>query len=98
MEEKHAAETGDMRKISGAKANDPKNLQHMNFWALNRADRLHRLQTYTKFLVVREPFERLLSAYRNKLQTLTQDSFGKISAKIHQRFSKSNKKDIGYVI
>lgn len=95
MAEKHAAENGNMKAISHV--HDPRRYQNMNFWTLNQTDRVHRLKTYTKFLVVREPFERLLSAYRDKLQTFKEKNFGRISEKIHQKFSKSNKKDIGYV-
>ena len=64
----------------------------MNFWALNKPDRLYRLENFTKFLVVREPFERLLSAYRDKLQQFSSLKYQKISSDIHQRYSKSNKK------
>ena len=64
----------------------------MNFWALNKPDRLYRLENFTKFLVVREPFERLLSAYRDKLQQFSSKKYQKISSDIHQRYSNSNNK------
>lgn len=35
---------------------------------LTKSERVHALRTYTKFLVVREPMERALSAFRDKLE------------------------------
>ena len=41
-------EAGHWWKIPGSFANDPVNLEHMNFWSLNRTERLKRLETHTK--------------------------------------------------
>ena len=43
-------------------------------------------------MVTREPFERILSAYRNKLQTYREDSFGDIAARIHRTYGNDAKK------
>ena len=64
----------------------------MNFWHLNRTERLKRLATHTKFMVSREPFERLLSAWRNKLETYKDDGFGEIAYKIHKIYGGKNEK------
>jgi len=86
-------EAGHWWKIPGSFANDPVNLEHMNFWSLNRTERLKRLKTHTKFMVTREPFERILSAYRNKLEHYRQDTFGEIAYKIHKIFGHKDVKE-----
>uniref|UniRef100_A0A8C6WSK1 Carbohydrate sulfotransferase n=1 Tax=Neogobius melanostomus TaxID=47308 RepID=A0A8C6WSK1_9GOBI len=55
----------------------PSNLKTLNQYSI--AEINHRLKSYFKFLFVREPFERLVSAYRNKF-TL------KYNASFHKRF------------
>jgi len=60
-------------------------MEHMDFWKLNKTERVRRLKNYKKFLVVRDPFERLLSAYRNKLKPEREDAFGEMSRKIHHQ-------------
>ena len=54
-------ESGQWAAVSGKSANDPSNLESMNFWSLTKTERQKRIDTYTKFMVVREPFERLVS-------------------------------------
>ncbi len=44
-------------------------LQVKSFKNLTLQGALHRLQNYYKFAIVRHPLERLLSAYRNKLES-----------------------------
>ncbi|XP_072173953.1 carbohydrate sulfotransferase 13-like [Diadema setosum] len=44
----------------------PKKLKYLSFY--KRADAERMLQDYVKFIVVRDPFSRLLSAFRNKLE------------------------------
>lgn len=39
-----------------------------NLSSVNRQDRDYMLENYHKMIIVRNPFERLLSAYRNKLE------------------------------
>ena len=91
-EQEREAENGKFPKaISGAEANDPHYLHHINFWNLNKTARVQRLNNYQKFLVVREPFERLLSTYRNKLEPDRDDMFGDISSKIHRKVKTTNK-------
>lgn len=92
---KDEIEKGNWWKIPGGDANNPVNLEHMNFWSLNRTERLKRLETHTKFMVTREPFERILSAYRNKLETYRDDSFGDIAYKIHKIYGHVDKKGTG---
>ena len=54
-------ESGQWSSVSGKSANDPSNLESLNFWSLTKSERQKRIDTYTKFMVVREPFERLVS-------------------------------------
>lgn len=91
-EKSKAVESGNWYSISGSYANDPENLEGMNFWSLNKTERLKRLDTHTKFMVTRDPFERLLSAFRNKIQTYREhDTFGDISNKIHRVYSRQER-------
>ncbi|CAG5076804.1 Oidioi.mRNA.OKI2018_I69.PAR.g8551.t1.cds [Oikopleura dioica] len=63
----------------------------MNFWSLNKTERLRRLDSYTKFMVTRDPFERLLSAFRNKIETFREnDFFGDVSNKIHRIYNRTS--------
>ncbi|XP_042877375.1 carbohydrate sulfotransferase 11-like [Penaeus japonicus] len=41
---------------------------------LSRKELQHKIQTYTKFLAVRHPLERLLSAFRNKFESNSSDA------------------------
>lgn len=97
-EQKKDAEDGELWKVSGAQANNVHNLQPMNFWNLNKTERIKRLNKYRKFVAVRDPFERLLSAYRNKLEPQRNDSFGDISQKIHQQRGLHNSKGNGLLL
>ena len=52
-------------------------------------DILHRLQTYTTFLVVRNPFSRTLSTYREKFETdkpLSRSFRKRYGNKIHRKY------------
>ena len=37
---------------------------------------------------MKEPLERIVSAYRNKLETVRDDSFGSISSSIYKQYTK----------
>ena len=45
---------------------------------LTDSDRLKRLETYYKFMIIRNPLERLLSAYLNKLEPIMQTNYSNI--------------------
>ena len=47
---------GNWNMADSKKANDPAQLEHMNFWHLNKTERLKRLENFTKFMVVRGIF------------------------------------------
>ena len=60
-----------------------------------------KLKTYDKFIVVRHPFERLLSAYRNKFEHKNeyfQSRFGKRIIKVRVNVEKSLTKDLQLMI
>jgi len=44
-------------------------MQVHSFRNLSTAEALHKLNNYYKFVIVRNPMERMLSAYRNKVET-----------------------------
>lgn len=67
----------DPMEIPSNEAHLSSNLKTLNQYSIG--DINHRLKTYLKFMFVREPFERLVSAYRNKF-TL------KYNASFHKRF------------
>ena len=49
---------GKWNMADSSKANDPAQLEHMNFWRLNKTERLKRLKNFTKFMVVRGIFRK----------------------------------------
>ena len=50
---------GNWNMADSKKANDPAQLEHMNFWHLNKTERLRRLENFTKFMVVRGIFRKI---------------------------------------
>ena len=54
---------GNWNMADSKKANDPAQLEHMNFWHLNKTERLKRLENFTKFMVVRGIFIKSLNKY-----------------------------------
>lgn len=78
----------DPMEILPNEAHVPSNLKTLNQY--NIADINHRLKNYLKFLFVREPFERLVSAYRNKFTLRYNKSFHKrYGTRIIRRYRKN---------
>ncbi|RMC03038.1 hypothetical protein DUI87_20231 [Hirundo rustica rustica] len=65
----------DPMEIPANEAHVSSNLKTLNQYSI--AEINHRLKNYMKFLFVREPFERLVSAYRNKFTQKYNTSFHK---------------------
>ncbi|XP_028673458.1 carbohydrate sulfotransferase 11 isoform X2 [Erpetoichthys calabaricus] len=65
----------DPMGIPPNEAHIPSNLKTLNQYSIPEIN--HRLKSYLKFLFVREPFERLVSAYRNKFTRKYNTSFHK---------------------
>lgn len=61
-----AVSADDLSLIPADVVHKPSALDRLSDYPAGRA--AHMLSAYTKFLFVRHPFERLLSAYRNKLE------------------------------
>ncbi|XP_061920394.1 carbohydrate sulfotransferase 12-like [Entelurus aequoreus] len=70
----HALKEGepypDLMSISSSKANNPKGLRSLA--SFSKVEMEAKLKHYTKFMFVREPFVRLISAFRDKLLSLNQ--------------------------
>uniref|UniRef100_A0A452H385 Carbohydrate sulfotransferase n=1 Tax=Gopherus agassizii TaxID=38772 RepID=A0A452H385_9SAUR len=65
----------DPMEIPANEAHISSNLKTLNQYSIPEIN--HRLKSYMKFLFVREPFERLVSAYRNKFTQKYNTSFHK---------------------
>ncbi|XP_063783842.1 carbohydrate sulfotransferase 11 isoform X4 [Pseudophryne corroboree] len=65
----------DPMEIPANVAHVPSNLKTLNQYSIPEIN--HRLKNFMKFLFVREPFERLVSAYRNKFTQKYNTSFHK---------------------
>ncbi|XP_071243165.1 carbohydrate sulfotransferase 11 isoform X1 [Salvelinus alpinus] len=77
----------DPMEIPSNEAHVPSNLKYLNQYSI--AEINHRLKSYLKFLFVREPFERLVSAYRNKFTLKYNSSFHRrFGTKIVRRYRK----------
>ncbi|XP_063073196.1 carbohydrate sulfotransferase 11 isoform X2 [Engraulis encrasicolus] len=63
----------DPMQIPPSEAHVPANLRTLSQYSIGEINR--RLKSYLKFLFVREPFERLVSAYRNKFTLRYNTSF-----------------------
>uniref|UniRef100_A0A8C6WT93 Carbohydrate sulfotransferase n=1 Tax=Neogobius melanostomus TaxID=47308 RepID=A0A8C6WT93_9GOBI len=75
----------DPLAIPASEAHIPGNLRRMSDLSVSEINL--RLRTYLKFLFVREPFERLVSAYRNKFTRSYNTAFHKrYGTKIIQRY------------
>ncbi|XP_023668379.1 carbohydrate sulfotransferase 11 isoform X1 [Paramormyrops kingsleyae] len=78
----------DPMAIPSNEAHVPSNLKTLNQYSIPEIN--HRLKSYLKFLFVREPFERLVSAYRNKFTLKYNTSFHKrFGTKIVRRYRKN---------
>ncbi|XP_051912169.1 carbohydrate sulfotransferase 11 isoform X1 [Hippocampus zosterae] len=78
----------DPMEIPSNEAHIPSNLKTLNQYSI--AEINHRLKNYLKFLFVREPFERLVSAYRNKFTLKYNSSFHKrFGTRIVRRYRKN---------
>lgn len=81
----------DPLEIPADQAHSPGNFQRLNSYTLPEIEK--KLVTYNKLIVVRHPLERLLSAYRNKLEAKHEKSakyfqsrFGKKIVKVTRKF------------
>ncbi|XP_042258496.1 carbohydrate sulfotransferase 11 isoform X1 [Thunnus thynnus] len=82
----------DPMEIPSNEAHVPSNLKTLNQYSI--AEINHRLKNYLKFLFVREPFERLVSAYRNKFTLKYNSSFHKrFGTRIVRRYRKNATQD-----
>ena len=62
---------GNWNMADSKKANDPAQLEHMNFWHLNKTERLRRLENFTKFMVVRGIFRKIAQLENQYFSFLT---------------------------
>ncbi|XP_023808135.2 carbohydrate sulfotransferase 11 [Oryzias latipes] len=82
----------DPMKIPSNEAHIPSNLKTLNQYSIPEIN--HRLKNYLKFIFVREPFERLVSAYRNKFTLKYNSSFHKrFGTRIIRRYRKNAAQD-----
>ena len=78
------------KKIPGSAATDYGHKKEAEFHTLYDNNQTIA-KTWLKMLVVREPFQRLLSAYRNKIEPNRTDYFGQTSKKIAKKYGNSDR-------
>lgn len=69
-------------QIPSSQIHSKYNSLHRHLDSLPLQDVLHRMKHYFKFMFVREPFERVLSAFRNKFSDPPSSSFTYLSRKL----------------
>lgn len=70
----------------------PLEMARQHFPRPTRAELEEAMQSSISFLIVREPFERLLSAYRDKLEGMRNKYYKRLGAQIVKRFRKGYKR------
>lgn len=70
----------------------PLEMARQHFPRPSPAELEEAMQNSISFLIVREPFERLLSAYRDKLEGQHNNYYRKLGAQIVRRFRKGYKR------
>ena len=85
----------EMEKVSEAKATSLIE-RHLSARKIDSLEKMtEKLANYTKVVIVREPFSRLLSAYRNKLENNARnDGYAALSRKLHSKYGNGSDEDI----
>ena len=81
-----------IKEVSGRVAHKKENLLRFDNRKFTRKQRNYMLKDFYKFMIVRDPFERLVSAYRDKFLHKSNDTyFAKIRREIMRKYRKNKK-------